>query len=76
MILHYPQLLILIVLRNVFDSKKFQEDFLEAIKNIEELKDIVVIYEDAPADKRIKIFKALEKNAKCQECDFLAPAVL
>ena len=25
----------------------------------------------APADKRTKIFKALEKYAKCQEFDFL-----
>lgn len=66
----------LIVLRNVFDSKKFQEDLLESVKNIEELKDIVIVYEDSPADKRVKIFKALEKYAKCQECDFMMPAVL
>ena len=36
----------LIVLKNVFDNKKFQENFLENIKNLEELKDIIVVYED------------------------------
>ena len=36
----------LIILKNVFDDKKFQEDFLENIKNIEDLKDIVIVYED------------------------------
>ena len=66
----------LIVLKNVFASKKFQEDFLEDIKKIEELEDIVIVYEDCPADKRIRIFKALEKNTKCQEFEFMAPANL
>ena len=66
----------LIVLKNVFDSKEFQENFLEAVKNMEELKDIIIVYEDCPADKRLKIFKTLEKYAKCQEFEFLQPASL
>ena len=66
----------LIVLKNVFESKEFQEDFLEEIKNIEGLKDIVIVYESSSADKRIKIFKSLEKIAKCQEFEFLSPISL
>ena len=66
----------LIILTNVFDSTKFQEELFENIKNIEELKDIVIIYETEAADKRIKLFKSLEKNVKCQEFDDLQPAQL
>ncbi|MCX6721272.1 MAG: DNA polymerase III subunit delta [Candidatus Staskawiczbacteria bacterium] len=66
----------LIVLKNLFGNLKFQEEFLENIKNLEDIKDIVVIYEDCPADQRTKFFKALQKHAKCQEFEFLQPAQL
>jgi DNA polymerase III subunit delta len=66
----------LVVLKNVFNDAKFQEDFLENIKNLEEIKDIIIVYEDSPADKRTKLFKALQKHAKCQEFEFLQPAML
>lgn len=66
----------LIILKNVFADTKFQEEFLESIKTLEELKDIVVIYEDCAADQRTKIFKALQKYAKCQEFEYLQPAGL
>jgi len=66
----------LIVLKNVFDSKEFQENFLESIESMENLKDIVVVYENCPADKRVKIFKALEKYCKCQEFECLNPVNL
>ena len=66
----------LVVLRNVFAGAKFQEDFLENIKNLEDTKDIIVIYEDCPPDQRTKFFKALQKHAKCQEFDYLQPAAL
>jgi len=66
----------LIVLKNVFGDGKFQEKFLENIKNIEDLKDIVVIYEDVPADQRTKFFKELKKHAKCQEFGYLQPDML
>ena len=52
----------LIVLKNVFGSVKFQEELLEDIKNIEELKDIVIIYETETADKRTKFFKCFRKR--------------
>lgn len=66
----------LMILKNVFENNKFQEEFLENIKNLEELKDIVVIYEDNAPDQRTKFFKALQKTTKCQEFNFLQPAVL
>jgi DNA polymerase-3 subunit delta len=66
----------LIILKKVFANAKFNEEFLETIKNLEDLKDIVVVFEDCVADKRTKIFKALEKYAKCQEFECLSPANL
>jgi len=57
----------LIILKNVFLSKKFQEDFAKEIKDIEALKDIVVIYESEACDQRLKIFKALIKECKVQD---------
>jgi DNA polymerase-3 subunit delta len=66
----------LIVLKNVFSNVKFQEEFLDNIKNLEEIKDIVVVYEDCTADQRTKFFKGLQKHAKCQEFDCLTPANL
>ncbi|MFH1968020.1 MAG: DNA polymerase III subunit delta [bacterium] len=40
----------LVILKNVFYSVKFQEEFLEELKKINDLKDIVVIYEDGADD--------------------------
>lgn len=66
----------LIIIKNVFKNLKFQEDFLEELKKIEELKDIVVIFEEEKPDQRLKFFKALQKNIKCQEFNCLQPATL
>jgi DNA polymerase-3 subunit delta len=66
----------LIILRNVFKSLKFQEEFLERLDNIEDLKDIVVIFEEEKPDQRLKFFKALQRKVKCQESDFMQPAIL
>ncbi len=66
----------LIILKNVFKESKFQEEFTENLKSLEELKDIVVVYEDEAPDQRTKFFKALQKNVKCQEFSFLEPAML
>ena len=66
----------LIILKNIFNDTKFQEDFLENIENLEGIKDIVVIYEDKAPDERTKFFKALQKCAKCQEFNYLQPALL
>ena len=51
----------LIILKNVFENAKFQEDFLENIKNLEDIKDIIVIYEDNAPDQRTKFFKVTAK---------------
>lgn len=61
----------LVILKNVFASKKFQEDFLENLKTIEEFKDVVVVYEGEEPDQRLKLFKALLKECKSQEFSLL-----
>lgn len=66
----------LIILKNTFSSSGWHEDFLENIKSLEELKDIVVVYEDCLPDKRLKLFKVLQKRAKCQEFEKLTPVNL
>jgi DNA polymerase-3 subunit delta len=66
----------LVILKNLFNNAKFQEDFLEEIKNLEKLKDIIIVFEEAPADQRTKMFKSLQKYAKCQEFKFLQPAMI
>ena len=43
----------LIILQDVFANKNFQEDFLNNIKALEELKDIVVVYEKEKPDSRV-----------------------
>lgn len=62
--------------KNIFGDIKFQEEFLENIQDIENLKDIVVVYEDNTVDQRTKFFKALQKYAKCQEFNCLQPVML
>ncbi|MBX4200562.1 DNA polymerase III subunit delta [Candidatus Parcubacteria bacterium] len=57
----------LVILKNTFGSKPFQESFLGELKNIESLKDVVVIYEADEVDQRLKLFKTLTKDCKCQE---------
>jgi len=66
----------LIVLKNVFCNKKFQEDFLGSIKKIEDAKDIVVVYENDKVDERTKFFKTLKKESKCQEFSLLTGVAL
>ncbi len=61
----------LIILKNLFFNKKFQEDFLEESKKLEDLKDVVVVYESDLVDQRLKIFKVLIKNCKSQEFNLL-----
>lgn len=62
----------LIILKNVFANKNFQEDFMKEIKSIENLKDVVLIHESEAPDQRLKLFKVLLKECKCQEFSFLA----
>jgi len=71
----------LIVLQNVFSAQGgptsgWEEEFLENIKNLEEVKDIIIVYENCVPDKRTKFFKALAKSTKSQDFSFLQPADL
>lgn len=61
----------LIILKNVFSNKKFQENFLGEIKKLQALKDIIVVYESETVDQRLKIFKVLIKECKSQEFGLL-----
>lgn len=66
----------LIILKNIFSASDWQEEFLKNIKDLQNIKDIVVIYEDIAVDQRTKLFKTLIKSAKCQEFNNLQPAAL
>lgn len=61
----------LVILKNVFLNKSFQEDFLKEIKNLESFKDIIVVYESEVVDQRLKLFKVLLKGSKSQEFTLL-----
>ncbi len=62
----------LIVLRNVFLNAKFQEDFLENVKTLEKIEDIIIVFEDEAVDARKKLFKTFKKETKCQEFSCLS----
>ena len=57
----------LVIVKNVFSNKKFQEDFVKHAEEVESLKDIVVVYESEACDARLKIFKFLVKECKSQD---------
>src|SRR3989344_3386306 len=57
----------LVILKNVFSNKKFQEDFLKEIKNLENLKDVIVVHQEEEVDQRLKLFKTLIKDCKSQD---------
>src|SRR3989338_11328130 len=57
----------LIILKELFSNKIFQDNFLNEIKNIESFKDVIVVYENQEIDQRLKIFKTLTKECKSQE---------
>lgn len=57
----------LIIVRHAFDNKAFQEDFAGHLKTLEQLPDVIVIYEGREIDQRLKLFKALTKECKVQE---------
>ena len=65
----------LIILNNLFQDHPpaggFQEEFLKEIKNLENLKDIIVVFEKDAVDERNKLFKTLKKEARSQEFNLL-----
>lgn len=66
----------LVVIKNLFSNKTFQENFLEQLKVLESLKDVIVVYEKEAPDARTKLFKALTKESKAQEFNLLEGAAL
>ena len=66
----------LVIVKNLFENKKFQEAFLAELKNLESLKDVILLYEKEEPDQRLKIFKTLTKECKCQEFKLLESANL
>jgi len=66
----------LIILNNVFQDHKFQEEFLKEIKDLENLRDVIVVFEKEAVDERSKFFKVLKKEAKSQEFNFLGGSSL
>ncbi len=61
----------LIILKDIFSNQKFGEDFLKEIKTLKDSKDVIIVFEKNEVDQRTKLFRALIKNAKCQEFNFL-----
>jgi DNA polymerase-3 subunit delta len=61
----------LMILKNIFSAKDFQDRFLKEADRLKETKDIVVVFEEEKIDERNKLFKTLKKEAKCQEFDSL-----
>ncbi|MDD2732028.1 MAG: DNA polymerase III subunit delta [Candidatus Pacebacteria bacterium] len=57
----------LLVLINPSKDQKFKSSFLEQADKFIETDDIIVIYEENDIDKKDKVFKLLQKSAKCQE---------
>jgi DNA polymerase-3 subunit delta len=61
----------LLVLKNIFSNKSFQESFQEGLESFAAAKDVIVIFESNAPDQRLKLFKGLLKHAKCQEFKLL-----
>lgn len=61
----------LVILKNIFSDASFQENFLNKIKMLRELTDVVVLYESSEVDQRLKIFKVLTKDCQSQEFKLL-----
>ncbi len=66
----------LLIITGLFSAKGgpasgWQEEFLKELEIFEASKDIIVVFEKEPVDKKNKLFLALKKSAKCQEFNFL-----
>ncbi len=57
----------LIILKNVFSSANFQEEFLKEAKGLMKLKDIIIVFEEDGPDGENKLFQFFKKEARCQE---------
>jgi len=66
----------LVIVKNIFANKEFQERFLESVKNLQALSEVIVVYENQEVDQRLKLFKTLIKECKSQCFDLLSSASL
>ena len=62
----------LIIVLNSFSDTGFKEMFLKQKKDFQDLKDVIVFYQDDKIDKRDGLYKYLKKSAQCQEFEFLS----
>ncbi len=61
----------LVILKNLFLNKSFQENFTEEIEKLQSLKDVIIVYENQEVDQRLKLFKTLIKECKSQNFNLL-----
>ena len=61
----------LIIIKNVFSNKNFEEGFLSEIKRLIESEDIMIIVEKEKVLSTNRLLKALKKKAQCQEFNLL-----
>jgi len=61
----------LIIIKNFFSEKDFQNNFIRQIDVFLKSEDVIVIYEKGDVDKRNKNFKLLTKKTQRQEFKFL-----
>ena len=61
----------LLILTNVFLGQESRENFPEQGEKFLKSRDLILILEKGEPDKRTRLFKFLEKNAKSQEFNFL-----
>lgn len=61
----------LVVLRDIFANKNFQEEFLKEGEKFVSSENIILIYERQETDKKNSFFKFLKKNSKSQEFSLL-----
>ena len=57
----------LLVLKDIFSNKDFQEEFLKQREKFVNSGNIILIYERKQADKKSPFFKFLQKNSESQE---------
>ena len=66
----------LIILKDIFSSPPFKEEFLKEKEKILQSKEIIVIYEKKEISAKDSLFLFLKKNSRAQEFKFLTPPKL
>ena len=66
----------LIILKDIFSSPSFKEEFLKEKEKILQSKEIIVIYEKKEISPKDSLFLFLKKNSRSQEFNLLTPSKL